>query len=97
MRRVRTSPPSRPRQAPADAPFVVRAWVAEQLHCQPGDLQQIRTVELAPGVREVRYLRAGQSAVVATVARLQPGRYRVRAKWAGGLAEARVRGTVEHN
>jgi hypothetical protein len=69
--------------------------VAEQLHCQPGELHQIRTVELAPGVRETRYLRDGQSAVIATVARQQPGRYRVRATWAGGAAEAAVRGTVE--
>jgi hypothetical protein len=75
----------------------VRAWVAEQLHCQPAELRQIRSIELAPGVREVRYLRGGESAVVATVARQQPGRYRVRATWAGGGAEAAVRGMVEHS
>lgn len=73
----------------------VQAWVAEQLRCRPEDLRPMRRIELAPGVRELRYLRPGHSAVVATVARQQPGRYRVRAVWPGGSIESVFRGRVE--
>lgn len=76
-------------------PLDVHAWVARQLNCPPGELRQMRRIELAPGVREFRYLRGGQSAVVATVARQQPGRYRVRVAWSGGTVEASIRGRLE--
>lgn len=94
---VRRVPWEQPRNGDAprdDATVGVRDWVAEQLRCHPDELRQMRTIELAPGVREFRYLRGGQSAVVATVARQQPGRYRLRASWQGGSAEASVRGSV---
>ena len=73
----------------------LHAWVARQLSCRPDELRQMRRIELAPGVREFRYLRVGHSAVVATVARQQPGRYRVRVAWPGGTVEASIRGRLE--
>ena len=72
--------------------FEVRAWVAGSIGCEERELRHMRDIVLAPGVREVRYLRNGNSAVVATVARQQPGRYRIRATWTGGSAEASIRG-----
>ena len=78
-----------------DAPPIgIRTWVAAQVKCHPNDLREIRAIDLAPGVREFRYLRSGQSAVVATLARQHPGRYRLRATWSGGTVEASVRGVL---
>lgn len=73
----------------------VQSLVARQLSCRPDELRQMRRIELAPGVREFRYLRGGTAAVVATVARQQPGRYRVRVAWSGGSVEASIRGRLE--
>ena len=75
-------------------PLQVRAWVAERLQCRPEELREMRAIAVAPGVREHRYLRDGRSPVVVIVARQQPGRYRVRATFAGGTIEASVRGSL---
>ena len=94
------APRPRPSRRPA-APMThdgvtvgVRAWVAEQVRCEPSQLREIRSAVIGTGVREYRYLRAGSVAVVATVARQQPGRYRLRASWSGGSVETMIRGSV---
>jgi hypothetical protein len=95
MRHDGTGAFRRPATRPDRRAFAVRTWLAEQVGCRADDLRQLRTIELAPGVREVRYVRDGHSEVVATVARQQPGRYRIRAAWGEGTAEGSVRGYLE--
>jgi hypothetical protein len=82
------------RDSQKSQPLQVRAWVAEQLHCRPEELREMRALAIAPGVRELRYLRDGRSPVVVTVARQQPGRYRMRATCAGVTIDASVRGSL---